>query len=117
MYDIIVIGGGPAGLTAAINGKVRNKSVLLLTNDWKHSYLYQTRSIDNYPGRPGISGAKLLDELVSHAKMLGTEIECKRVLTIVPMGDHFYVAAGTRAEQAKKIILTIGTGMHAKLPG
>ncbi len=117
MYDMIIIGGGPAGLTAAINGRVRNKSVLLFTNDWKHSYLYQTRSIDNYPGRPGISGSKLLEELVSHAQSLGTEIDLKRVLTIMPMDDYFYIAAGARTEQAKKIILAIGTGNHVKFPG
>ncbi|MGI6497633.1 MAG: NAD(P)/FAD-dependent oxidoreductase [Oscillospiraceae bacterium] len=117
MYDIIIIGAGPAGLTAAINARVRNKSVLVLTNDWKQTYLYQAKQIDNYPGHPGISGAEILESLVSHAKELGAEIDTKRVLTIMPMDDQFYVSAGARVEQAKSIILAIGTGSHAKLPG
>lgn len=117
MYDMIIIGGGPAGFTAAINGRIRNKSVLVLTNDWKKSPIYQSPRIENYPGRPGISGAQILDELAAHAEALGAQIEFGRVLNIMPMGDHFYVAAGQKIEQAKKVILAIGTGMHKKIPG
>lgn len=117
MYDIIVVGGGPAGFAAAINGRIRNKSVLILTNDWKKSPIYQSPRIENYPGRPGISGSQLLDEIAMHAESLGAKIEISRVLNIMPMEDHFYIAAGSKFEQAKKVILAIGSGMHKKFPG
>ena len=116
-YDILIIGGGPAGLSAAINARARNKSVLLLTNEWKQSYLYQTKQIDNYPGRPGISGKEIVEELAAHAKTMGAEIAMKRVISMMPMGDFFMVSAGPEVMQAKKIILALGTGAHKKLPG
>ena len=73
-YDIAVIGGGPAGLSAAINARARNKTVLVVTNDYKESPLYRAERVDNYLGMPGQSGAQLLDSYHSHAQDMGVSL-------------------------------------------
>ena len=60
-YDIAIVGGGPAGLSAAVNARARNKSVLVVSNDYRESPLYRAKQVDNYLGMPGQSGAALLD--------------------------------------------------------
>ena len=50
MYDIAIIGGGPAGLSAAITAKQRGKNAAVISNDRKHSGLYKASEIGNYPG-------------------------------------------------------------------
>ena len=58
-YDIAIVGGGPAGLSAAVNARARNKSVLVVSNDYRESPLYRAKQVDNYLGMPGQSGAAL----------------------------------------------------------
>ena len=61
MYDIAVIGGGPAGLSAAVQARARGKSVLVVSGDRRDNALYKTPQIDNYLGFWGITGQDLLD--------------------------------------------------------
>ena len=64
--DVLVIGGGPAGLSAAINLRARNKSVLVVTNPTEENPLWKSEKVDNYPGLPGLTGEELLNALRSH---------------------------------------------------
>lgn len=73
-YDIIIIGGGPAGLTAAIYARRAGKTVLLLESSVIGGQISLSPKVDNYPGMAGISGVDLADQLYSQAKNLGTEI-------------------------------------------
>ena len=117
MYDIIVIGGGPAGLAASINGKNRNKSVLLCSNDYRDSYLYKAARIENYPGRPGISGKELLEELVNHAKKAEVEFLQEKAFAVISLDGQIYVSAGDKVENARRVILAIGMPSPNKFPG
>ncbi|NLA87389.1 MAG: NAD(P)/FAD-dependent oxidoreductase, partial [Clostridiales bacterium] len=67
MYDIIIIGNGPAGFSAAITARMREKSVAVISNSSTESGLYKAAEIGNYPGLPGLSGAELSDKMRSHA--------------------------------------------------
>ena len=58
-YDLLVIGGGPAGLTAAIHARARDKSVLVVTNQPTASPLCKAPAMANYPGLPGVTGLEL----------------------------------------------------------
>ena len=78
-HDIAVIGGGPAGLSAAINARVRNKTVLVVGNDYRESPLYRAERVDNYLGMPGLTGAQLLDAYQRHAEDMGVEFRHGRV--------------------------------------
>ena len=95
MYDIAVIGGGPAGLSAAVNARARNKSVLVVTNDYRESPLYKAEWVDNYLGMPGRTGPELLEAYHSHAEAMGTVFRAGRALNIMPMEGTNYIGIGS----------------------
>ena len=117
MTDIIVIGGGPAGLSAAINARARGKSVLVVSNPISENPLYKAPVIDNYPGLPNISGADYLHKLEDHAKESGAQFRSGRVLTVAPMGERFFVSIGSDFEETRAVILAIGAQRGVKFPG
>ena len=117
MTDIIVIGGGPAGLSAAINARARGKSVLVVSNPISENPLYKAPVMDNYPGLPNISGADYLHKLEEHAKESGAQFRSGRVLTIAPMGERFFVSIGSDFEETRAVILAIGAQRGMKFPG
>ena len=84
-YDILVVGGGPAGLTAAIQARVRDKTVLVVTYEPTASPLCKAREMDNYPGMPHVSGLALVETMVGQARALGVQFRLGRVLTIMPV--------------------------------
>ena len=73
MYDIAVIGGGPAGLSAAIQARARNKSVLVVSGDDRDNPLYKTSRIDNYLGFYNVTGPELLKRFRTHAGQMGVD--------------------------------------------
>lgn len=117
LTDIIVIGGGPAGLSAAINARARGKSVLVVGNPITENPLYKAPLIDNYPGLPGISGADYMHRLADHARESGTQFRSGRVLTVAPMGDRFFVSIGSDFEETRAVIIAIGAQRGVKFPG
>ena len=117
MYDIAVIGSGPAGLSAAVQARARNKSVLVVGGDDRDNPLYKTPRIDNYLGSPQISGQALLARFRAHAREMGAEQKEGRVLNIMPMGDTFYLSIGSDMKQARAIILATGVVWANKYPG
>ena len=58
-YDVLVIGGGPAGLSASINVRARGRSALVVSNPLEENPLWRAEKVDNYLGLPGLSGAEL----------------------------------------------------------
>ena len=67
-HDIIVLGGGPAGLAAAVAARGRDKSVLVIGNRWQDSPLARAERVDNYLGLPGRTGAELVGTFRAHAE-------------------------------------------------
>lgn len=117
MYDIAVIGGGPAGLSAAVNARARNKSVLVVTNDYRESPLYKAEWVDNYLGMPGRTGPELLEAYHSHAEAMGTVFRAGRALNIMPMEGTNYIGIGSDMEEARAVILATGVSRGRKYPG
>lgn len=116
-YDIVVVGGGPAGLTAAIHIRARNRSVLVVTNEPTASPLCKAREMDNYPGLPGVSGLELVTRLVDQARDMGAEFKGGRVLSVMPMGESCFLSVGTDVVEAKAVILAPGVSRAAPIPG
>ena len=116
-YDILVIGGGPAGLSAAVNARARGRSVLVVSNPLKENPLWPAERVDNYPGLPGVSGAELLKDLRRHAEQAGAEFVTGRALSSVRMPEDWYVSVGPDMYNAKAVVLAAGVARGKKFPG
>lgn len=113
-YDIIIVGGGPAGLTSAIYSKRAGKSVLVLEKEGFGGQISTSPRIDNYPGLLSVSGAEFSDRLFSQADALGTHTEMECVLKIENQNDLKLVVTDYGSYTSKAVILA--TGMkHRKL--
>lgn len=117
MYDILIIGSGPAGLSAAIYGKRALMELAVIEKDYMGTgQIAVTEQVDNYPGLPGISGYDLGEKFRSHAEQLGTEFIEGEVTGLERSGDNWVVQfADGKAESARAIIYAAGAS-HRK-PG
>lgn len=117
LFDIIIIGGGPAGLTAAVYARRAGRSVLLLEKAAFGGQIATSPRVDNFPAAAGLSGAELADRLYTQAEEMGARIELEEALSIQP-GDIKTVTTDYGTYQAKAVI--IATGMKHRtlgLPG
>lgn len=117
MHDVVIVGGGPAGLSAAINARARNKETLVITNDYRESPLYRAERLDNYLGMPGLTGAEFLDICQKHTEEMGVEFQAGRVLTIMPMEGVCYLSVGSQVVEARSVVLATGVSRGKKFPG
>ncbi len=115
MLDMIIIGSGPAGLSAAIYGQ-RAKLSLLLTENQPMSggQVINTYDVDNYPGLPGISGFDLAMKFREHADALGTTFLQEEVQSVQLSGKEKQVVTANGTYTAKTVILATGA-VHRKL--
>ena len=81
-YDLIIVGGGPAGLSAAIYARRANLNVLLIEESSDGGKLSKISTIENYPGFQNISGFDLANQLIEHAKKYNTQIIHQKVISI-----------------------------------
>lgn len=110
MLDVVVVGGGPAALSASLNLKIRNKSFILLGGNEKVTGLMKAPQIDNYLGLKGISGTELLESFREHASSMGVEIKKEKAYNILDMGGYFSINAGNEFYEAAAIIIATGHG-------
>lgn len=115
-YDIIVLGGGPAGLSAAVTARGRNKSVLVIGNRWQDSPLARAERVDNYLGMPGMTGMEMLEAFRRHAQEMGVEMVTGKVLSIMEW-EGFNLTVGSQLYQGSALILAPGVVRQAKFPG
>ena len=107
MFDCIIIGGGPAGISASLYLKRSNKNVLVLYKD--ESQLLKAHKIDNYYGfEEGISGKDLYDAGIKQAKNLGIDLRLEEVLDIQYGMDNYLVKSDKSIYETKYIILATG---------
>lgn len=114
MYDILIVGGGPAGLTAAIYGRRAGKSVLVLEGSGFGGQIASSHRVDNYPALPAVSGVDYSDALTAQAKALGAETRFGRVSAARREGDRFVLTAGKREFEGRSLILATGA-KHRRL--
>lgn len=115
MFDIAIIGAGPAGYSAAINARKRDKSALVIGQNG--GWLARAERIDNYPGLPGISGAQLLSAMREQAVAMGAEVRPGVVHQVMDMGGTFALSLGGDFVEARRIILCTGAKQPRLLPG
>ncbi|MGI5979625.1 MAG: NAD(P)/FAD-dependent oxidoreductase [Oscillospiraceae bacterium] len=117
MSDIIIIGGGPAGVSAALTARNRGKSVFIISNDAEQSNLWKAREITNYPGCPGMSGADILKSFRTQLDEAGIKVFPGRALNAVPMSGRFGVSVGENFFDAGALILASGVVQAAAYEG
>ena len=109
MTDLLIIGGGMAGLTAAIYALRAGKSVLLTEKETFGGQITSAPRVENYPGLPGVSGNQLTDAALSQALDLGLEIELENITSLRKAEDGTFAAStGKREYAAKAVILATG---------
>ena len=107
-YDCIIIGGGPAGLSAAINLKTYEKKVLWFGNAALSEKVEKAELVNNYPGLPGVSGKELQQAFLKHKESMELEIIDKIVSNIYDMGGYYNVMAENQFFETDSIILSTG---------
>jgi thioredoxin reductase (NADPH) len=117
MYDIAIIGGGPAGLSAAITARLRDKQVIVISNDFHVSRLARAEFVDNYPGMPHISGVALLEAMHRQAVDLGVAFLEDRVISVLPFGERFSITTASDLAEAKTLVLAVGLDAGKAYPG
>ena len=115
MYDIIIIGSGPAGLTAAIYARRAGKSVLVLEKSAFGGQITYSPKIENYPGYDQISGNELADKMIEQALGLGAEVGFEEVKEIKLNGNIKTVVTDDGEHEAKAVI--IATGVKHRMLG
>jgi len=109
MYDIIIVGGGPAGLTAAIYGLRAGKTVLVIEKNGFGGQIAYSPKVENIPGTKVISGTEFADKLTEQAMALGAEAELETVVRVDGAGDVKTVYTEEGGEyQGKTVILALG---------
>ena len=109
MYDIIIVGGGPAGLTAAIYGLRAGKTVLVIEKGGFGGQIAFSPKVENIPGFQQISGAEFADKLTEQAMGLGAEVELDKVTSVTKNGDIFTVETEEgSAFEGRAVILALG---------
>ena len=107
-YDCIIIGSGPAGLSAAINLKTYDKNFLWFGNAGLSEKVEKAELVNNYPGLPSVSGKELQQAFLKHKDEMGLEIEDKIVSSIYDMGGYYNVMAENQFFETESIILAMG---------
>lgn len=107
-YDIIIVGAGAAGMTAAIYGVRSGKSILLIEEKMYGGQIINTPQVENYPGIETISGASFATNLYNQAKGLGAEYLSGKVTEIKDCGDTKEVTVNDNSYKAESVIIATG---------
>lgn len=116
MFDIAIIGSGPAGISAAINCKIRNKSFILFGQNELSHKVEISEKINNYPGLPSITGEELNAKMREHLNSMEIEITDERITGIYKMKDKFTLLADRKMFEARAVILCLGAETIKPLP-
>lgn len=109
MYDIIVIGAGPAGLTAALYARRAEKSVLVIEKESFGGQITHSPRVENYPGFIAMSGNELADKLIEQVFAQGAEIELDEVVGIEGEVGNYTVLGASKSYSAKSVIIATGS--------
>ena len=116
-YDIAIIGSGPAGISAALNAKIRNKRFIIFGSKEISTKLVKAHKINNYLGFYGKSGVEIRDEFANHLKAMDIEIIEEKVNSIYAMGDYFTLMVNDKMYEATSIILATGVNFGKPFKG
>ena len=118
IYDIAIIGTGPAGVSAAITATIRNKKIILFGSRELSDKIRKAHLIQNYLGLPECSGEDLSNAFAAHLEKMGIEITEEKINVVYPMGETFALQTmKNEMYQARSVILACGMVQGKLLPG
>lgn len=116
-YDVAIIGTGPAGVSAALTCKNRNKSILLIGRKELSGKVQKSHKILNYPGLPDITGDDLVKAMQEHLKKMDIGITEEQVTNVYAMGDYFAIQCAKNMYESRTVIIATGVMPGKLLPG
>lgn len=116
-YDIAIIGTGPAGISAALTAKIRNKSILLIGAGRCSDKVSKASVIKNYPGFSEISGTRLKEAFENHLKAMDLAVTEDRISAVYSMGKYFVLKGSKGDYEASSLILATGVDITKPLAG
>ena len=117
IFDIAVVGGGPAGLSAALTGRIRNKQVALFEHRSFSQKLQKAHTVENYLGLPEVSGQTMMRQFADHCLKHQPTLIKEKVMNIFPGAAAFTLLTPNATYEAKSIILTTGVTSAVLLGG
>jgi thioredoxin reductase (NADPH) len=108
VYDVVIIGAGPAGMTAAVYTSRANLSTLMLERGMPGGQMANTEEVENYPGFETILGPELSTKMFEHAKKFGAEYAYGDVKEIIDGEEYKTIIAGSKEYKARSIIISSG---------
>ena len=108
IYDVIIAGAGPAGMTAAVYASRANLDTLMIERGIPGGQMANTEDVENYPGYDHILGPDLSNKMFDHAKKFGAEYAYGDIKGVEDHGDYKLVKAGSKEYKTKTIIITTG---------
>lgn len=117
IFDVLIIGSGPAGVSAALTARQRGKSALIISTSMEDSPLYRAELVDNYPGFPAATGAQLVEAFTRHAEASGVKFARGRALAAADMGGVFGVSVGSDFVQGRSLVIAGGLTRAKPYPG
>src|SRR5690625_1882613 len=108
MYDVIIAGAGPAGMTAAVYASRSNLDTLMLERGAPGGQMVDTEDIENFPGFDHILGGDLSNKMFEHSKKFGAEYAYGAISNVEDHGDYKLVIAGSKEYKTRSLIITTG---------
>ena len=116
MYDIIVVGGGPAGMTAALYARRNGKTALVIEKNGFGGQITHSPKVENYPGTLSMSGNEFADSMLEQILAQGAEIEFETVSNVTKNGETFHVATEEGSDFESGAVI-LATGVKHRLLG
>lgn len=118
VHDLVIIGAGPAGITAGIYAVRYGLDTLVIEKDGVSGQISSANIVENYPGISSISGMDLMDRFISHAQETGVDIQNSEVKNVIGKDDGFVVNTSEGDISTRSIILATGAApRHLGAPG
>lgn len=116
-YDIAIVGSGVAGLSAAVNAKIRNKKFIIFGNDELSNKLVKAPEINNYLGLYGITGEELKNKMRDHLNQMNIEVNNDKINVIYAMGQYFSLMGREIMYESKTVIVATGIEFGKQIIG
>ena len=116
-YDLAIIGSGPAGLSAALNARIRKKGFIIFGTKELSGKLTKAEKINNYLGFYGKGGKEIRDEFMNHLESMDIKITEEKINNIYAMGDYYSLMSNDKIYEASAVILATGVNFGKPFKG